>query len=36
MNPSQRKASLSLIVTLTILWGRMAAAQAIWRIARLQ
>ncbi len=36
MNPLQRKASLSLIVTLTILWGRMAAAQAVWRIARLQ
>jgi hypothetical protein len=36
MNPSQRKASLLLIVTLTMLWGRLAAAQAVWRISRLQ
>jgi hypothetical protein len=36
MNPSQRKASLRLVVTLTILWGRLAAAQTLWRITKLQ
>jgi hypothetical protein len=36
MNLSQRKALLRLVVTLTILWGRLAAEQALWRIANLQ
>lgn len=36
MNPSQRKAFLTLIITLTILWGRLAAAQAVQWMAKLQ
>jgi hypothetical protein len=31
MIPSQRKASLLLILTLTILWGRLTAGQALVR-----
>jgi hypothetical protein len=36
MIPPQRKSSLLLIVTLTILWGRLTAEQALWRISKLQ